>query len=489
MLDSGEAGGAVIRGGSQRALAYVAGILLGLVSAPLTVRYLGEVRFGRLATVTAILFVVGAVTEVGLTALGVREYASRAGAARDRFMRNLIGMRAALTVVGVAAAIVLTLAAGYGGEMVAGVALGGAGLLLVNVQLSYQVPLATGLRLGWIAVIDVVRQAVTVLALVVLVVVGTGLLPFFAVPIVAGAATLALTLPLVRGTVSLRPAFARREWTQLLAATLPYAAATALGAVYYRVGLIGTSLITSAEETGAYAVAFRIIEVAAGVPWLVVGAAFPILVRAARDDPSRLRYALQRLADTSLVVGGAMAVLTVVGAELAVRIVAGAPPAGAVAALQILGASLPFTFLVATWGYALLTLTLYRWLVLVNASALVLGIALTLVLVPPFGPQGAALATLAVEAALAVAYAVVMRLRRPDLRPALRFSPRTAAAVTLGLGLGMALLAVPGLPEAVRLTAAAAVFGVTVVGLRAVPEEIAVALRRRGSSAPPGAGA
>lgn len=483
MLDSGEAGGAVIRGGSQRALAYVAGILLGLVSAPLAVRYLGEVRYGRLATVTAILFVVGALTEVGLTALGVREYAIRAGAERRRFMQNLIGMRAALTVAGVGLAVALTAAAGYGAEMTAGVAIGGLGLLIATVQLSCQVPLATGLRLGWIAVIDVARQVATVLALVVLVLAGATLMPFFAVPIVAGAAALALTLPLVRGTVSLRPAFARREWAALLVATLPYAAATALGAVYYRVGLIGTSLVTTETETGAYAVAFRLIEVAAGVPWLVVGAAFPILVRAARDDPSRLRYALQRLADTGLVVGGAMAVVTVAGADLAVRLVAGAPPEGAIGALRILGASLPFTFLVATWGYALLTLTLYRWLVIVNGSALLLAVGLTLTLVPPLGPEGAALGTLAVEALLAVAYAVVIRRRRADLRAALRFTPRTAGAVALGLLLAATTLPVPGVPEIVRVAVALALFAAPVLLLRAVPEEVAVALRRRG--APP----
>ena len=40
-----------------------------------------------------------------------------------------------------------------------------------------------------------------------------------------------------------------------------------------------------------------------GVPLLLVGAAFPILSRAARDDAARLRYASQRTLDLMLMLG------------------------------------------------------------------------------------------------------------------------------------------------------------------------------------------
>jgi len=62
----GEAGGRVIRGGSLRVAGALTGVLAGAVSAPLVVRHLGPTDFGRYLTVTAVIFVITALTEGGL---------------------------------------------------------------------------------------------------------------------------------------------------------------------------------------------------------------------------------------------------------------------------------------------------------------------------------------------------------------------------------------------------------------------------------------
>ena len=98
VLDSSVAGGVAIRGGALRTLAYVASMLLSLASVPFMTRHLGTVDYGYFVTVSSIIFIIGGITEAGLTYMGIREYAVLDGPARDLFLRRLVGLRLALTV-------------------------------------------------------------------------------------------------------------------------------------------------------------------------------------------------------------------------------------------------------------------------------------------------------------------------------------------------------------------------------------------------------
>ncbi len=101
--------------------------------------------------------------------------------------------------------------------------------------------------------------------------------------------------------------------------------------------------------------------------------------------------------------------------------------------LQILGAGIIGTFLVATWSFALLTLRMYRELIWINGAAVVLAVMLSAVLIPAHGARGAAVTTATLEVALALAYGVALSRRRPDLRPSLAGVPRVALALARGL--------------------------------------------------------
>ena len=93
------------------------------------------------------------------------------------------------------------------------------------------------------------------------------------------------------------------EWVAMLRDTLAYAAATAVGAVYFRIAIVLVALIATATQTGYFGASFRAIEVLVVVPQLLVGSAFPILARAARDDRDRLDYSLGKLFDVCLILG------------------------------------------------------------------------------------------------------------------------------------------------------------------------------------------
>jgi O-antigen/teichoic acid export membrane protein len=475
LLDTEQAGPTAIRGGIIRVAGYALSVALSVASAALLLRYLGPRDFGHYAIVLSIVTIVGGFTEAGMTNIGLREWTVQEAGRRKRLLQHLLGIRLSLTLVGSCLALVFGAAVGYGGVLVAGIALGAVGLVLQVLQTTYSVPLQSELRLGWVTALDLVRQIVTVAAIVALVVAGAELLPFFAVPIAAALAALIATVALVRGRLALRPEVDLAEWRRLGRMTLPYAVATTTGLLYVYMAIVLMSLVASDLETGYFAASFRVFIVVGAIPGLVVASAFPILARAARDDRNRLSYALQRLFDVSITFGAGMALALVVGAEIAIDVVAGSEFEPAVDVLRIQGAALLATFLLATGSYALLSLARYRALVTVNALALVVSAVLTLTLAPTLGAEGAAIATLCGESVLAVASGIAVVRAHRDLRPSFQALPATLLAAACGAALAL----VPSLPDLARVMLAAAGYGAVLAALGAIPAEVREAVGGR----------
>jgi O-antigen/teichoic acid export membrane protein len=478
VLDTPAAGGMVIRGGVVRAIGYVSGVGLSVLAAALMVRHLGVDDWGRYVTVTSLIAIVAGLSEAGMTAIGVREYSTRERPERDTLMRNLLGLRLAITCLGLVVAVLFAVAAQYKPVLVAGTAVAGAGALLAVAQQTYGIPLAAGLRLVWMTLLDLVRQAATVVLVVVLVLVGASLFPFFTVFVPVSLLVLGLTLVLVRGDVPLLPAFDRQRWLEVLRLTVVFSAASAVATIYVSITVVLTSLVGSASDTGFYGASFRIFTVLTAIPLLLSNAAFPVVARAARDDESRLRYSIQRMFDVAIVFGAWMVIATVFGASFAIHVVAGPKFEPSVAVLQIQAFGLIATFLSVTWSTALLSLHRHRAMLLANLVGLGASMTMTLALVPVLGAKGAAIATVAGEATLAVIYSFAVTRGPQAIRVSLGVVPRAAVAV----GAAVALLLVPGLRGLPLVLAATAVYFVVAFAVKAMPPEIVAAIgegRRR----------
>ena len=476
-LAAGEAGGKVIRGSGLRASAHVIGVLVGAVSAPLVVRHLGPVGYGRFLTVTSLIYVVNGLTEGGLTNVAVRRYAIAPPEERRAVIANLSGLRIVLTIVGLAGALGFGLIAGYPGVVIAGIALGGVTMLFTNLQGALGTALVAGLRLQAVAAIDLTRSLATTAFFLALVLAGAGLVGFYGVAGVVATLVWAITAWLVRRELPLKPRADRAAWRSLLKETALYAAATALGAVYFQVAVVSMSLLANSTQTGYYAAAFRIVDLANGVPWILASSAFPVLAHAAANDQLRLRYTVSRTTQAALVAGGFSALVIVIGAKFGIQVVGGDEFAPSAPALRILGIGALATYLVATWSFVLLALRRYRELVMINGSALLLAIGLSVVLIPSLGARGGAIVTAALEVILASAYAVAcLRSDRELLGVHAGFVWRLLVALAAAFGVGLLVLQIHAVPA---VAAATVVYLGLLAGLGALPPELLQAVRRR----------
>lgn len=475
LLDTPGAGPAAIRGGALRTAGYAAGLLLALASAPLIFRHLGVAGFGSYSAVLALVALAAGFSEGGLNAIAQREWATVPRGEREGLMANLLGIRIALTLAAVAGALTFAVAAGYESALVAGTALAGAAMLGQTVQTLLASPLQAELRFGWATAAELLRQVTLVACIVGLIVAGAGVLPLLAAQLPAALAALALIVWLVRGDVPLRPRADLSVWRPLLRDTLPYALAIAINSAYFRIALLFMSVVASAVQTGYFATSFRIVEVVIAVPPLLLAAAFPILSRAARDDADRFAYVTNRLFEAALAVGGLAVVVMELGAELAVDLLAGPGYGPAVPILRIQAPAVLATFAAVACAYPLLSQRLHRDVLLVNALALAVSIALLAALVGPYEARGAAVATLAAELTLAVATAVRLRRAHPEVRfpiAAIVWVPvLTAGAVGVAIA--------TRLPDVAQVAIGAIVYVAALWGVGRVPRELVDAVRRR----------
>ncbi|HLI59498.1 MAG TPA: oligosaccharide flippase family protein [Solirubrobacteraceae bacterium] len=475
LVETRAAGAAAVRGSVLQSGAYVATFLLSLVSAPLLFRHLGPAGFGRYTTVVSLVTVIAGLTDAGMVNIALREWTTRAGEDRRATMRLLLGIRLELGVAGVALGTGYALVAGFGDALVIGTILAGAGMLLQILADVLAVAMQGELRFGWPAVITVTRQAVAVALIVMLVLAGAGLLPFLAVTIPAGVATLALTAWVVRGRMPLRPALYGPEGWALVRGTLPYAAAIAVNTVYFQVTILVMHQLASPTQTGYFALSFRVVQVLIGVPSLAIGAAFPILAHSARADSERFAAASARILELAAIAGVPVVLAVVLGAPFIVLVLGGHAGAPATPVLQIQAFALLATFTATASGFPLLSLRRNTALLLGNGAALTANVALSLALVPLDHAQGAAISAVAAESCLAVGQLAFL-LRAAPVRPSW-----STVGVALGAGLigGAAQFVSVGSP--LRALIGLAAYMAVLAVCRRLPPELAH-LRRAGTA-------
>ncbi|MGH3009953.1 MAG: oligosaccharide flippase family protein [Gaiellaceae bacterium] len=479
ILDLPAAGHVTIRGGILRLAGYGVGTLVGVAVTIVLLRYLGVRDYGRYATVTSIAAVVAALADLGLTIVGQRDYVLvRDVAERRELLARIVGMRLVFAPLAAAIAVGLAVVAGYDRTMVAGVAIGGGGVVLTLIWQTALIPAAARLRFGRVTAVDVTRDLANAAGLLGLVLAGAGLLAFLTVPTVAALMAVIVAYALVKDA-STRPVFSWRTWRPILAEALPLGVAGVIGIVYLRALLIMTSLLTSSAATGLFALSNRILEVLAAATGVAFSVSFPIVARASGDDDEpRLAYALQQLFDVAVFAAVAGVLLLAIGARPIAVLLGGAAYAGAAHVVRIQSFALFGTLLGLVWLPALVAIHRQRARILVSLCGLaMIGVAGG-PLIPLFGITGTAVAAVLGEATIAAAGLTALVRARPALRP--RFG-RALALLAIG-SVCSAPAFVPGLPSAWAAVIAVTVFVTVSWSARAMPRDAVdavLALRRR----------
>ena len=162
---------------------------------------------------------------------------------------------------------------------------------------------------------------------------------------------------------------------------------------YFRIDTIMLGLLSSKAEVGLYSVAFNLMEGTFFIPSIVMAAIFPGLSQA-KQFLNYFRKGLLLLSLTGIAGGGAVFLF----AEIIIQMFFAQEFQGSGEVLKILALAIPIIF----WGYlmtqSLVALDHNRIYLGITAFAVLLNVLLNYWLIPEYGAEGAAIATVITEA-------------------------------------------------------------------------------------------
>lgn len=412
-LRSADAGAVAATGGTLRVQTRIVGLVLMLLSTIVVVRTLAPAQFGQLSLVIALVSIVGGVSELGLSGVGIREWIRHDADERRALLADLLGLRLIAIAVGAVVAVVFAIAVGYEQTVVAGVAAALVGTALNGAQAALAIPLIAQLRQGLVGALELLAVAVQAILQALLVLVGAGVVPIAAATIPAGLAGVFAIALVARGQLPW-PRFHLAPLRRLLRETAAFAAAGAVSVVYLRAAvLLGPAFLT-ADEFGAFSVAFRAVEQLTMLPAILTVALFPVLAHAALHDRPRLSRGYDVLWRSTATMG-AFAAAGVIGvAPLITLVFTGGSNAITVDAFVLLGCALGALFMGAAGMWMLLAERRYGAVLVINLLALAVNVGLTVVAGTWLGPHWFAIGVLVSEVLIALAADRVCRqgLRR-----------------------------------------------------------------------------
>jgi O-antigen/teichoic acid export membrane protein len=461
-------------------VARVVSRLLALVAVVAIGNALGDTRFGEMQTAITYTALVGAVTDVGFTALYVREGA-RERHNLERYFNNVASIKLFLIAVSLPILALCLWFAGIETLLLPSFAL----LVLSGYSLLLRSTLYALQRLNF-EIAEIVPETAVILGMALIgahIHAGAGFF-LWAYVAASGFAT-AYFIVVLLSTRILAPRWQLevalfRNW---ITAGIPLAITYLLTTVYFKLDVPILQHYRTYAEVGWYTFAYRPFEALLFIPATLRTVVFPVLSIYYRDAPNRVLASAEKLFKGLAIIGWPITVGLFLLAPQFIDLLTSQYPQSA-PALRILAIAVVFMFVDNTFPAVLNAIDRQKMYAYVALSGLVINLGLNSILIPRFGYIGASWATVATEIGLVLAGWLALRGALGPLHVVRSCWRPFVAGVVMGLFVWLInphgrlpLLAVTG--------AAAVIYAVMLVVLRTADDEersiIRRTLRMRGS--------
>jgi O-antigen/teichoic acid export membrane protein len=468
--------GAVLRGFAVLSAATVLIRLIGFVAVTLLAREAGPHAFGTYSFALALAgFVVGTPTDFGFGTLGIRKIA------RDPESAGQV-VGDALAVQAIIAAFCLILLVSVVPLLSTDSELVTLTPLLAVYYVAYSMTVDWALqglqRLRAVAVARLAGQVIFGIVTPLILIRGPAGAERYAAVFAGGAIVTAIVaFVLVRRTVGpIRISWAIAPLWDLAKGAAPLGFSLVMLQVYYSMDQVLLGLLTNKAEVGQYAAAAKLPTVLGGFIAIWVSAVYPHASKLFTHDSDALRRQLGSFTSLSVVAALPLAAgSAIVGTAVMTGLFgpayspAGPPFAILMAASAILVVATTYTSLAMAAGQE-------RIFALSVTVAAIVNVLLNLLLIPLWGPNGAAIATVAAQLVvfLVCARRVIGVIGRPPLD-----GRRIVGAIAATAVMSAALIAMPSsISVWLRIAAAAAIFSAVAAACGAVRRKDLELLRR-----------
>ncbi len=454
----------------------------GVAVVRITTHRLGPSDYGTFALIVTYVTLFTMVADLGITAMTSIELGRR-GTDHSSVLSSALSFRIAVSLILIPVIQVSALIL-YPDETTLfrlALAVMSLDVLLTTLQLTLATAFIARVRGDRIAVLNVTNRILYVVGVVVVALERGTYFDYICAYVFADFVTALMYAIAVRRSILLRWSSDLTQWWQMARVALPLGAIQIIGSIYLSVDSIMVSLICTREQLGLYSLAFNSVVVVLTVPIFLMQALLPSLVNATKYGAQHL---VDRACYLAFCIGALVAVSGVLLRQDAVLALGGPKFILGSTPFAIIFLTVPLTSLQTVFGYSCVAVDRYRPLLPLGIIGLVLNIAINAILIPHFGPSGAATALVISESVLVVVtYLMFRRLTgiAPDI---LRLWRPTVAA----LGVVLVLVVFRHWPWAsmnpivglcVGGVVVAAVYLVFLTAVGGLPQEVRGRLARR----------
>jgi O-antigen/teichoic acid export membrane protein len=453
-------------------LARVASRLLALVAVVAIGNALGDSRFGQMQTAVTYTALVGALTDIGFTALYVREGA-REPHQLNRYFNNVASVKLFLIAVSLPLLAGCLWFSGIESLLLPSFAL----LILSGYSLLLRSTLYALQRLTF-EIAEIIPETVVVLVLALVgahLHAGTGYFLWAYVASSGFATVYFIVVLLSRGILRPRWQLEPGLFATWIRAGIPLAITYMLTTVYFKLDVPILQHFRSYAEVGWYTFAYRPFEALLFIPATLRTVVFPVLSIYFRNAPNRVLVSAEKLFKALAIMGWPITVGLFLLAPQFTDLLSLYPQSEV--ALRILALAVVFMFVDNTFAAVLNAIDRQKLFAYVALVGLVINFTLNIILIPRFGYVGASWATVATEIGLVTAGWVALRRVLGPLRVVRNCWRPLVAGLVMG---GFVVLANPhGRVAVLVVTAVAAVvYALMLFILRTADAEEQAILRR-----------
>ena len=406
----------------------------GVAVVRITTHQLGPRDYGTFALIVTYVTLFTMVADMGITAMTTIEL-GKSRADHSSVLSSALSFRLALSLILIPVIQVSAFILYPHETSLFRVALGVMSLdvLFATLQITLSTAFIARVRGDRIAALNVINRALYVLGVVIVAIKRGSYFDYICAYVGADFVVALLYTLAVKRSILLKWSSDLRQWRQMALVALPLGTMQIIGSIYLWIDTILVSIICSKFQLGLYSLAFSAVAVVLAIPNFLMQALIPSLVEAEEGVVDRV---VRRSSYLAYSAGVLLAVSGVVLRQDAVLALGGPKFILASTPFAILFLTVPLASLQAVFGYASVALDCYRPMFPVTICTLVLNIAVNAILIPKFGPIGAATALLVSESvALAAMYPLFRRLTGIRIDPLMFWRPSVAALAVLPLAI------------------------------------------------------
>jgi O-antigen/teichoic acid export membrane protein len=366
--------------------------------------------YGHYAIAFALISIFGLLSEMGISTVALRELAIHRE--RQNSIAGIVLWAELITsVVAVALLFPVALLLGYSHDVLVIIAIGSGVILFQGLLAAFEACFQARRLLVYPAAFWAVQTGVTAIVGFASVGLGAGPRGLAAALTVGYAAATPIAFALLVVRLAVRPELAG-TWRRIgpfVRMALPIAATGGMAVIYDRVDILMLSQLANTRAVAIYNVPLTILQYSMIIPAVIATAFFPLLAETLRSSPAQARQSFGLVARMFILISVPLAIILSAGGETVLTTLFGERYADSAAPLAILAWSIVLGFFNYLLWYSLLAAYREGMKVVIMLVGLVLNVGLNLVLIPAYGPRGAAISLIASDLLVVLWQGVLVR--------------------------------------------------------------------------------